>query len=58
MSTEESSFENASYEACLTLVSPGVLQFCNSHLTEPLIFTPIFVFALYGIKSGEDGDHD
>lgn len=58
MSEEESSFENASYEAHLKLVSPGVLQFCNSHLTQSLIFAPIFAFALQGIKSGEDADHD
>lgn len=42
MSEEESSFENASYEARLKLVSPRV-QFCNSYLTP--IFTPVFAFA-------------
>lgn len=58
MSEEESSFENASYAARLKLVSPGILQFCNSHLTQSWIFTPIFVFALQRITSGEDADHD
>lgn len=46
MSEEESSFENASYEACLKLMSLGILQFCNSHLAQSLIFAPIFAFAL------------
>lgn len=44
MSEKESNFGNASYEARLKLVSPGV-QFCNSHLTQSLIFRSIFAFA-------------
>lgn len=64
-SEEESSFKNASHEAHLKLVSPGILQFCNSHFTQSLIFFTSLCICLIENQekmlyreSGEDADHD